>query len=91
MVKGIESKLVGGGAGFGDGTGMEIPYLTDDEDLGEQLFGDKESEYAGLADESTNTDNNSNSSTSSSSSSIPATLNNFAYFSQADPRWNNEK
>ena len=92
-LKALKSKLVGGGAGFGDDTGMEIPYLTDDEDLGEQLFGDEESEYAGLADESSNNDNNSNSNNSntSSSSSIPATLNNFAYFSQADPRWNNEK
>ena len=84
----LKSKLVGGGAGFGDDTGMELPYLTDDEDLGDQLFGDEESEYAGLADESATTDN---SSTSSTSSSIPATLNNFAYFSQADPRWNTEK
>ena len=78
----LKSKLVGGGAGFGE-TGMELPYMSDEYDT-EGLFEDEESEYAGLAEDSP-------SSSTSTSSSIPATLNNFAYFSQADPRWNTER
>ena len=77
----LKSKLVGGsGTGYGDLS--NIPYLTDDQDLGEQLMGDDE--YAGKADDTSTTNNDSG------SSEFPASANNFAYFSQYDPRWNNE-
>ena len=79
-LKALKSKLVSGGSGYGDLS--DIPYLTDDQDLGEQLMGD----YAGKADDNSS----SNTTSDSGSSEFPASANNFAYFSQYDPRWNNE-
>ncbi len=68
----LKSKLVSAGSGYGDLS--NIPYLTDGQDLGEQLMGD----YAG------------GDGSSVIGGSSPRTMNNFAYFSQQDSSWNKE-
>ena len=68
----LKSKLVSAGSGYGDLS--NIPYLTDGQDLGDQLMGDS----AG------------GDGSSVIGGSSPRTMNNFAYFSQQDSSWNKE-